>query len=133
MALYERQITESADEQTKIFKDFVAEDIDDVFFNMSEFADMHTVDGKEALIVLHESDVREHEADSETKRTNRDAGIYVAHTLMYIKVSDYGNKPKSGKQLILDGEDIKRRRAFIIRTCDEQMGVYKMTMERMRQ
>lgn len=49
-----------------------------------------------------------------------------------IRVEDYGPKPKIGKQLVLD-KGTKSQRTYTINLCQEESGVYRMTMERTRQ
>lgn len=111
------------------FKDCAAVDIDAVFFNGSEHADRHTVDGRSVLVILVESDHREYSAHWEAgAKQNFDTGLYVSHDILYIRVKDYGPKPKQGKVLVLDG-----KRTYAIRKCEDQGGVYRMTLERTRQ
>ena len=115
------------------FKDCVAADIDAAFFEENEHADRHTVDGKDVLIVLEDDDLREHSAHWEAgAKQNFDTGLYTAHTILYIRVEDYGPKPKIGKQLVLD-KGTKSQRTYTINLCQEESGVYRMTMERTRQ
>ena len=99
------------------------------------------MDGKEAPVLLEEVALKEHSSHWEGgTRRNMDTGLYEAHTLLYIKVADYGPKPKVGKQLVLsdppvDGKDKKnsRPRTYLIAHCEEEDGVYRMTLERRRQ
>lgn len=65
-------------------------------------------------------------------KVNFDTGLYTAHTILYIRVEDYGPKPKIGKQLVLD-KGTKSQRTYTINLCQEESGVYRMTMERTRQ
>lgn len=65
-------------------------------------------------------------------KQNFDTGLYTAHTILYIRVEDYGPKPKIGKQLVLD-KGTKSQRTYTINLCQEESGVYRMTMERTRQ
>ena len=96
------------------FKDCVAADIDAAFFEENEHADRHTVDGKDVLIVLEDDDLREHSAHWEAgAKQNFDTGLYTAHTILYIRVEDYGPKPKIGKQLVLD-KGTKSQRTYTI-------------------
>lgn len=115
------------------FKDCVAADIDLAFFNGDEHAEWHKVDGKDALVVLEENTVKTKRSHWEGgAKQNLDTGLYTAHTILYIRAEDYGPKPKVGKELVLDtGTDHKR--TFTIRSCEEESGVYRMTMERVRQ
>lgn len=115
------------------FKDCAAADIDLVFFNGTEHADIHLIDGKEALVVIEEGGLREHNSRWEAgAKQNFDTGLYTAHTILYIKAADYGPKPKVGKLLVMDA-GTGHKRTFSIMKCEEERGVYRMTLERTRQ
>ena len=58
--------------------------------------------------------------------------IRTAYTVLYIRVSDYGPKPKVGKHLVLD-KGTNRQRSYTILNCEEEAGVYRISMERTRQ
>ena len=139
MALFElNQSYENAAPTTErkrpTFKDCVAADIDLAFFNGNEHAERHNIDEKtNVLVVLEEDNLKRRASHWEAgAKQNFDTGLYTAHTILYIRVADYGQKPKIGKELVLDaGTDHKR--TFVIRLCEEESGVYRMTMERTRQ
>ncbi len=115
------------------FKDCAAADIDTVFFNGNEHADRHIIDGKDVLVVIVEGGTREHNSHWEAgAKQNFDTGLYKAHTILYIRTEDYGPKPKVGKPLVMDaGTDHKR--TFDIMKCEEECGVFRMTLQRTRQ
>lgn len=115
------------------FKDCAAADIETVFFNGDEHADWHIVDGKNVLVVVVEGGLREHNSHWEGgAKQNFDTGLYSAHSILYIKTADYGPKPKIGKLLVMDaGTDHKR--TYSIMKCEEEAGVYRMTLQRTRQ
>lgn len=116
-------------EKRRTFKDFAAADVVAAFFNGDEHAGMHNVDGKDVLVILEKDDVRDHSAHWEAgAKQNFDTGLYNRHIILYIQVKDYGTKPKQGKILTLD-----KRYVYLIQKCDEEDGVYRMTMERTRQ
>ena len=46
------------------FREQVANDIENVFFNMEEFADIHDVEGEEIPVVLYEDDNKIHDGGS---------------------------------------------------------------------
>ena len=118
----------STDKKRKTFKDFAASDIKTTFFNFDEHADKHLVDGKEVLVILNSYDVRDHSAHWEAgAKQNFDTGLYNLNMVMYIQVDDYGPKPKQGKLLTLD------KLAYTIRKCDDEGGIYRMRLERVRQ
>lgn len=136
MALFDlKQDYENAEPEWKppTFKDCAAADISIVFFNGNEHAEPRKVDGKECLIVLEESTLKEHLSHWEAgAKKNFDTGLYAAYTILYVRAEDYGPKPKVGKQLILGVGDGKTR-TYEIKSCEEEAGVYRMTMKRVRQ
>lgn len=137
MALFElNQSYDPPEEQPQhlTFKDFAAEDIDLAFFNTDEHAELHHVDSmKNVPVVLEEDDVRHYNGHWEWgKKGTMDDGLYKTRTILHIRVSDYGAKPKTGKLLVLDKET-DHQRTFQILQCQEYSGVYRMTMERARQ
>ena len=135
MALFvETEFAPPGEEEWKAptFKDCVAKDIDLAFFNNGEHAEMHNVDGKDCLVIIDESSARTHAAHWEAGgKQNFDTGLYDAHTILYIKCEDYGPKPKIGKLLVLDAKTLKR--TYTINHCKEEDGVFRMTLERIRQ
>lgn len=111
------------------FKNHAAADIDDVFFCGDEHAEMHNIDGKDALVVFEESTLKEHNSHWEAgAKQNFDTGLYTAFSILYIRVKDYGPKPKIDKQLVMD-----KKRTYSIKACEEESGVYRMTLKRTRQ
>ena len=90
-------------------------------------------DGKDVLVVIVEGGTREHNSHWEAgAKQNFDTGLYKAHTILYIRTEDYGPKPKVGKPLVMDaGTDHKR--TFDIMKCEEECGVFRMTLQRTRQ
>ena len=115
------------------FKDCVAADVDLAFFNGNEHAELHTIDGKEMLVVLEDHDLKERSSHWEAgAKQNFDTGLYKAVTILQVKTVDYGPKPIVGKKLVMDkGTDYQR--TYSIAACGEECGVYRMTLERTRQ
>lgn len=115
------------------FKDCVAADIDLTFFEQDEHAEWRTVDGKKALVILEDVALKERQAHWEAgAKQNFDTGLYTARTTLFIRVVDYGPKPKIGKPLVMDkGTNIQR--SYSIINCEEEAGIYRITMERTRQ
>lgn len=111
------------------FKEVAAEDITDVFFCEDEHAEMHNIDGKDVLVIFRESTLKEHNSHWEAgAKQNFDTGLYTAFSILYIRVEDYGPKPKIDKQLMMD-----KKRTYSIKACEEESGVYRMTLKRTRQ
>jgi len=132
MALFEleQHYENEAPERTPpTFKDCAAADIIKAFFCENEHASWHNIDGKKALVIFEESTLKEHSSHWEAgAKQNFDTGLYTAFSILYIQVKDYGPKPKVGKQLEMD-----KKRTFSIKACEDEGGVYRMTLERTRQ
>lgn len=115
------------------FKDCVAAEIKSTFFNADEHAELHSIDGIDALVILEEENLREHAAHWEAgAKQNFDTGLYTAHTILYIRVEDYGEMPVIGNLLTVD-EGTENERQFFIKNCEDESGIYRITMERTRQ
>ena len=85
------------------------------------------------LVIVDDQRLKEHSAHWEAgAKQNFDTGLYTAYTVLYIRVSDYGPKPKVGKHLVLD-KGTNRQRSYTILNCEEEAGVYRISMERTRQ
>lgn len=129
MALF----TENTERRPLTFKEAATADIKNVFFCGDEHAELRTVDGKEALVILEENTVKERSSHWEAgAKQNFDTGLYSARSILYIATDDYGPKPKVGKQLVLGIGDGKTR-TYEIKNCEEEAGVFRITMERTRQ
>lgn len=137
MALFELEQEYSpplpAEEEALTFEDFAAMDVDETFFDQNEHAEWHTVDGKKVLVIYEDHGLKERSSHWEAgAKQNFDTGLYTARTVLYIKVKDYGPKPKIGKQLVMD-KGTETQRTYSILSCEDEAGVYRMTMERTRQ
>lgn len=136
MALFEliqHTGAEETEETSLTFKEAALSDVQDIFFDTAEHAEMHLVDGKEMPVIIEEERLQDHSAHWEAgAKQNFDTGLYTAYTILYVKVSDYGPRPSVGKLLVLDaGTDHKR--TYTIQKCNEEDGVYRMIMTRTRQ
>lgn len=115
------------------FKDAVMDDVDDIFFDFTEHAELHKVDGKEVPVIIEEDRLKDHSAHWEAgAKQNFDTGLYTDSIVLYIRISDYGAKPKVGKVLVMD-EGTGHKRTYTVARCTEEDGVYRMTLMRTRQ
>ena len=82
-------------------KDEIANDIDNVFLNLGDFAEIHLVDGKEILCVLDDESLK-------TRQGSAEIGIDESTLLLFAKVDDLPKKTKGGllnidhKQYMID-------------------------------
>jgi hypothetical protein len=103
------------------FKELVNSDISSTFMNASEFAELHTVDGKSMKVIIDNNEHIEREKRVAQKQVMD--GLYVKQVLIYISSEDYGPLPAQGKQLILD-----QKRYRVADAIDED-GLYSITLE----
>lgn len=101
------------------FKEILQRDIDETFFNLEEFSDIHTIDGVQMAAMI---DDMEH-IEREKKMQSNMNGIYARQILLYVKASEFGLLPAQGRLLNLDG-----KRYTVVDAVDEG-GVYTITLE----
>ena len=102
------------------FKDCIAADIQNVFLNQEEFADIHTVDGKPMGVILDDDGLQQRDAARGGVHTD---GLYKNRRLIYLSKKDYGGRPVPGKALNLDG------RIWYVVSADEDAGMLTIELE----
>lgn len=105
--------------QMKSFKEILNQDIENVFLNTLEFADIHNVDGKDMPVQIDDNEVIERE---KKERSHMD-GLYVKQKLIYVKAKDFGPLPAIGRQIMLDGK------RYLITDSTDEYGLYTITLE----
>lgn len=101
------------------FKDIVKADVHNVFLNLEEFADTHTVNGTDMAVLIDNNEQIERE-----KRNNQNMdGIFTNQRLIYVAASDFGSLPKQGSILTLD------KRTFRVVDAIDEDGIYSITLE----
>lgn len=101
------------------FKDIVKADVHNVFLDLEEFADTHTVNGAEMPVLIDNNEQIERE-----KRNNQNMdGIFTNQRLIYVAASDFGPLPKQGSILTLD------KRTFRVADAIDEDGIYSITLE----
>ena len=71
------------------FKDEMLNDLDNVFLNLDDFAEMHLVEGKKIQCVLDDESLK-------TRQGSAEIGIDESTLLLFAKVSDLPNRKKGG-------------------------------------
>lgn len=102
------------------FKDILAADVSAVFLNKLEFADTHTIDGREMAVLIDENELLER--DKAKMGTHQD-GTYKARRLIYVEKAKFGPRPAQGRILTLDG------RQFRVADCLEESGILSIELE----
>ena len=105
------------------FKDCIAADIQQVFLNQEEFAEVHTVDGKPMRVILDDNALLERDA---ARGGIFPDGMYRARKLIFVVTVDYGGRPMPGKRLNLDGRD------YYVQQADDEAGILAIEIEAVR-
>ena len=106
------------------FKEQIAADISTTFLNCLEFADTHTVNGKEMAAVVADNELLER--DKAKIMAAQTEGTYKARRLVYVAKADFGPRPAQGAMLTLDGK------AYKVKSCTEEAGVLAIELEAVR-
>lgn len=101
------------------FKDFIANDLKNVFLNFGEFAEEHTVDGKKMLVIV---DNNEH-IERQKRQTSRAEGLHIKEILFYVHKDDFGSLPAVGRICRFDKKD------YIVADAINEDGIYSITLE----
>mgnify|MGYP000051895717 FL=1 len=100
------------------FKEIVKNDVRQVFMNLEEFSETHTINGKEMPVQIDSNEQIERE-----KRLNQNMdGIYKNQKLIYVSAEEFGPMPKQGAMLNMDGKMYKVEDAI------HEDGVYSITL-----
>lgn len=101
------------------FKDDIQEDIKTIFLNSDEFGEVHTVDGKEMVIIVDENELAEREAKVKTMAE----GLHNKQLLIYVSKKDFGSEPLIDRLLELDGN------YYTVTNVSNEMGIYAISLE----
>lgn len=87
-----------------------------VFFNLDEFAETHTIEGRGVSLVV--------DNDRLSQRTQKEyEGIYVGDLLFFVSAADYGTRPRPGETVRFDGEP------YEVFDAREDNGVYEIILK----
>ena len=101
------------------FKNIVREDVHNVFLNIEEFSEIHTINGKSMPVQV---DSNEH-IEREKRSAKNIEGIFTNQRLIYVAASDFGPMPKQGSLLTMDN------RMFRVADAVDEDGIYSITLE----
>lgn len=102
------------------FKDHVAADLDNVFFNPNEFCETAIIDGKEMLVMIDNERLQE--------RAEKEYGSVTTGLLLYyVRVSEYGLRaPEVGSAQIFNGQ------LFYVASITEKFDMYEILLSQNR-
>ena len=101
------------------FKDRVARDLDAVFLNVDEFAELHMVEGKEIPVVMDDDRLT-------TLKKGQILGLVEADMLLMGKVSDFPADMEPGRLLNVDGREL------IVSKSSRDMGLIEAALRQNR-
>lgn len=104
----------------KSFKDLIADDIHNVFMNVDEFGEKHTIDGRAMTITVDNSEIIERSK----KQIERTDGIYKKQILFYVSRAEFGRLPAIGSVLQFDGGQ------YTVTDAVSEGGIYSITIGR---
>lgn len=103
------------------FKEQIARDNVQVFMNIDEFGELHTINGKEMPAIVDNNELVDREKRYRYK--NSFDGVYLKELLVYVKESDFGKLPAIGRVVIYDGK------SYIVSDAINEDGIYSLTLE----
>ena len=101
------------------FKDMVARDLDAVFLNVDEFAELHMIEGKEIPVVMDDDRLT-------TLKKGQILGLVEADMLLMGKVSDFPADMEPGRLLNVDGREL------IVSKSSRDMGLIEAALRQNR-
>lgn len=81
----------------RTLKELMDHDVDNVFFNVDDFAEWHVVDGKKVLAIVDSSELL-------ARKAGMEEGISNATVLIKLKRKDFGYDKLPGDSLEYDGK-----------------------------
>jgi len=95
-------------------RDFLASDMD-TFLNTDELAESHDIDGKQVDCII--------DGDIFKGRQSPLDGVYVSSIMLFVRLSDIGERPVVRQHLHLDGE------LYLVTNCNLVGGMLEITLE----
>lgn len=93
-----------------MFKDMVKADRIEIFLNIDEFGEIHTVEGNPIQIVIDNDELKE-------RQSGQDIAIAESSTLFYARTEDLPRRRPAGESMNIDG------RECLIDDWQEDMGM----------
>lgn len=98
------------------FKDMVAQDINQVFLNLTEFADPHNLNGTECIAILQDISVAEG-LSTGGGVTQTYPGLYGSRLQVNCKKADLPEVPVFGQTFTIDDK------LYLVESCADDMGM----------
>jgi len=104
----------------KTFKDFLQQDVSNVFFNIDEMSDEHELEGRTLNIIVDESNLEGMRGYGKDQ-LSASQELYVHFITIFVKISDF-YVPKVGSQLRLDNQ------YYYVEESYDESGIVKIVL-----
>ena len=101
------------------FKDDILADLDEVFLNLDEFAEEHTIEGKKISVVMNNDQL-------ETLKEGQILGLVEADMVIFAKAEDLPRDLDPGRFLNVDGREL------IVVKAGRNMGLAEVALRQNR-
>ena len=105
------------------FKEQIALDNKQVFMNLDEFSETHTINGKEMPCIIDNNESIDREKRYRYNHSLYADGVYIKQLLIYVKADDFGPLPAIGRLLTFD------KKSYIITDAINEDGIYSLCLE----
>lgn len=104
------------------FKDIIRKDVGDIFLNIKEFGEKHTVDGKVMTVIVDSYE----QVNREKRYKTLEDGVHTKQLLFYVAAAEFGRLPMVGRIIRFDSADYR------ITDAVREGGVYSISLEAVR-
>ena len=104
------------------FKEEVANDLANVFLDLEEFGDTHTIGKKETICVIDEERFQNKQKNRNKSLENE--GIFMEGLTLFIEKSFFKFPPHSGEKILVDGI------RYYVEETKEDMGLLEIDLTR---
>lgn len=101
------------------FKEQIQKDLDNVFFNLDEFGEVHRIEGVEIAVVIDSDQLNE-------LKKGQILGLIEADTLIMGRAVDFPDYLEPGRLLNVDGREL------IVANSGEDMGLVEVALRQNR-
>lgn len=105
------------------FKEQITADNKNIFMNLDEFSDIHTINGKEMPVQVDSNEMIDREKRYQYKRSLYADGVYLKELLIYVRAEDFGPLPAVGRTLTFD------KKNYVISDAIDEDGIYSLSLE----
>lgn len=100
------------------FKDFIENDIENVFLNPEEFGEEHEIDGKMVMVIVDNNE----QIERQKRVASNSDGVFVKEILFYASKESIGNLPVIGRVMRFD------KKSYTVTDAIDEGGIYSISL-----